>query len=62
MQIPSILGGALLAVAGAIWTLQGLGSSFVPVSFMTNAKEWVAIGLITTTIGLFLLVRGVKHR
>jgi len=62
MQIPSIVGGSLLAVAGAIWTLQGLGSSFVPVSFMTNAREWVAIGLLTMAIGLVLLIRGVKHR
>jgi len=62
MRIPTIVGGSLLAVAGAIWTLQGLGSSFVPVSFMTNAREWVVIGLLTMTIGVVLVVRGARRR
>jgi len=61
MRIPPIIGGSLLAVAGAIWTLQGLGSSFVPVSFMTNAREWVVIGLLTMAIGITLVIRGAKR-
>lgn len=57
-----VIGGSLLAAAGAIWTLQGLGSTFVPVSFMTNAREWIAIGLLTVAIGVLLVVRGTKRR
>ncbi|MFV1999643.1 MAG: hypothetical protein ACC654_04685 [Acidimicrobiia bacterium] len=62
MRVPLIVGGSLLAIAGAIWTLQGLGSSFVPVSFMTNAREWVVIGLLTMAIGIALAIRGAKRR
>lgn len=46
--------GALAILAGAIWTLQGVG--ILPGSFMSSNPTWVVIGLITAVIGLGLIV------
>jgi len=62
MHVPTIIGGSLLSLAGAVWTLQGLGSTFVPTSFMTNATEWVLIGLVTVAIGGGVIMTGMKRR
>jgi len=55
-----IVGGSLLTIMGLVWTLQGLGSAYVPTSFMTNATAWVVIGLITATAGVTLVLRTLR--
>lgn len=61
MRVPRIITGSLLCLAGTVWTLQGLGSTLVPNSFMTNATEWVAIGLVTIAAGVGVIVTGIKR-
>jgi hypothetical protein len=52
--------GALIAVAGIVWTLQGLG--YVTGSFMTGATQWAFIGLVTAAAGLLLMGLGLFRR
>jgi hypothetical protein len=52
--------GALIAVAGVVWTLQGLG--YVTGSFMTGATLWAVIGPVTAVAGLALIAVGVLRR
>ena len=47
--IPTIL-GVLLALAGVIWMLQGLGV-IVSSSFMTGDRLWVVLGAIAVVAG-----------
>ena len=51
-----VLAGALVAVAGMVWTLQGLG--YVGGSFMTGATLWAVIGPVTAVVGLALVALG----
>jgi hypothetical protein len=46
--------GILLALAGGVWFLQGIG--VLPGSFMSNNPQWVIIGLIAVVIGVGLAV------
>jgi len=48
--------GALIGVAGIVWTLQGLG--YVTGSFMTGATLWAVIGPVTALAGLVLIAFG----
>jgi hypothetical protein len=48
--------GALIVVAGIVWTLQGLG--YVTGSFMTGATLWAVIGPVTALAGLALIAFG----
>jgi hypothetical protein len=52
--------GALIGVAGIIWTLQGLG--YVTGSFMTGATLWAVIGPVTALAGLALIAVGLLRR
>jgi hypothetical protein len=52
--------GALIGVAGIIWTLQGLG--YVTGSFMTGATLWAVIGPVTALAGLTLIAFGLLRR
>lgn len=52
--------GALLALLGAIWTLQGLG--LVGGSFMTGSKVWLVIGLVALVAGGWVVVRALRRR
>jgi hypothetical protein len=52
--------GALLGIAGIIWTLQGLG--YVTGSFMTGATLWAVIGPVTALAGLALIAFGLFRR
>ncbi len=61
MQTLKIIGGALLALMGIVWMLQGFGSSYVPTSFMTNAPEWILIGLVTAAAGITIVVRTIRR-
>lgn len=45
--------GVLLALAGSIWILQGLGV-IVSSSFMTGDRTWVVLGAVALTGGAAL--------
>ena len=45
--------GALLALAGAVWSLQG--ANLLGGSFMTGETQWLVIGLVCLAAGLGLL-------
>ena len=52
--------GVLAAVAGLVWTLQGLG--YVGGSFMSGATVWAVIGPLVALAGLALIVVAVRSR
>jgi hypothetical protein len=54
------IGGAVLALLGTIWMLQGL--NVLPGSFMTGQPFWAAAGLVSLLVGLGLLVTGLRRR
>jgi hypothetical protein len=60
MATGRIVLGIVLALAGAVWTLQGLG--FVGGSFMTGATIWAVIGPVTIVVGLIVAVAGFRAR
>jgi hypothetical protein len=55
-----VAAGALIAIAGIVWTLQGLG--YVTGSFMTGATVWAIIGPVTAVAGLALIAFGLIRR
>jgi hypothetical protein len=55
-----VVAGALIAVAGIVWTLQGLG--YVTGSFMTGATVWAVVGPATALAGLALIGFGLLRR
>ena len=60
MAIGRIVLGAVLALGGVVWILQGLG--FVGGSFMTGATIWAVIGAVTTLVGLIVALTGFRRR
>lgn len=60
MPTGRIVLGIVLAVVGAVWTLQGLG--VVGGSFMTGATIWAVIGPVTALAGLGVAVTGLRRR
>lgn len=61
MRVARIGAGILVSLVGIVWTLQGLGSEYVPQSFMTNSVWWVVIGLATLIAGVTLVVRASRQ-
>lgn len=55
-----IIGGALLALVGAVWTLQGVG--VLPGSAMTGELLWAIVGPIVAIVGIALLWVGFARR
>ena len=53
MRTFSFIIGLLAVLAGAVWTLQGIG--IIPGSFMSSNLTWVIIGLVTVAVGLGLV-------
>ncbi|MEK6192098.1 MAG: hypothetical protein AABM41_07220 [Chloroflexota bacterium] len=53
--------GVLIAVAGAIWILQGL-NVIISASFMTGSRIWVVIGAVAVVGGLALSWWGWSRR
>jgi hypothetical protein len=53
-----IVVGALIAIAGVIWALQGFG--FVGGSSMTGATLWAVIGPLAALVGLAMIVTGLR--
>jgi hypothetical protein len=59
-QIVLVVIGLLAALAGSVWTLQGLG--YVGGSFMSGATVWAVIGPIVAFVGLVLITVGLSGR
>jgi hypothetical protein len=59
-QILLVVIGIAAALAGLVWTLQGLG--YVGGSFMSGATVWAVIGPVVTLAGLLLIVVGLWTR
>jgi hypothetical protein len=55
-----VVGGVLLVVTGAVWTLQGLG--YLPGSVMSGVTFWAVIGPVVAVFGLVLIARGWSRR
>ena len=55
-----LMTGAVLALLGTVWMLQGL--NVLPGSFMTGQAFWAAAGLVSLLVGLGLLVTGLRRR
>jgi drug/metabolite transporter (DMT)-like permease len=56
----SLIGGIVLAVAGIVFTLQGLG--VLSGSSMSNTTTWSVLGPIITIVGAALIFRGTRLR
>ncbi len=52
--------GALVAIAGVVFTLQGLG--YVKGSFMTGATVWAVAGPLIAIVGLAMVAVGLRVR
>ncbi len=52
--------GVAAALAGIVWTLQGLG--YVGGSFMSGATVWAVIGPVVALIGVVLIAAGSRRR
>jgi uncharacterized membrane protein len=59
-QIMLVVIGLAAAVAGLVWTLQGLG--YVGGSFMSGATVWAVVGPIVALVGLALITVGLRSR
>ena len=59
-QILLVVIGVAAALAGLVWTLQGLG--YMGGSFMSGATVWAVIGPLVALAGLALIVVGVRSR
>jgi hypothetical protein len=51
--------GVVLAIAGAIWALQGFG--VIGGSFMSGDSVWAIIGPIIAVAGLALVALGIRR-
>jgi hypothetical protein len=56
--VPAV--GVVLALVGALWTLQGVG--VIGGSAMTGSRFWMTIGLIALIVGIGLIWRAVRVR
>ena len=54
MKLITTIFGALLAILGTIWVLQGL--NILPGSFMTGDIKWAIYGGVAIVVGLGLVV------
>jgi hypothetical protein len=52
--------GVLLALAGVVWTLQGVG--VMGGRAMSGVTLWAIVGPVVAVVGLTLLVVGVRRR
>ena len=59
-QVLLVVIGVAAAVAGIVWTLQGLG--YVGGSFMSGATVWAVIGPVVALAGLVLIVIAGRSR
>ena len=59
-QIVLVVIGVIAALAGLVWTLQGLGD--IGGGFMSGATVWAVIGPIVVLVGLVLITLGLRSR
>lgn len=59
-QLVLIVIGVLVALTGAVWTLQGLG--YISGSFMTGATLWAIIGPVVLLAGIAILAVALRSR
>jgi hypothetical protein len=59
-QLVLIVIGGLVALTGAVWTLQGFG--YISGSFMTGATLWAVIGPVVLLAGLAIMVVALRSR
>jgi hypothetical protein len=57
--LPLVL-GALMCMAGVVWTLQGLG--YVSGSPMTGVAFWAIVGPAVAGFGVALMIVGFRRR
>jgi hypothetical protein len=53
MRLAAMVIGLLIALAGAVFSLQG--ANILPGSFMTGDRRWLVIGAVLLVIGLGLV-------
>jgi hypothetical protein len=53
------IAGALIVIAGVVWTLQGLG--FIKGSVMTGVTLWVLVGPLIALCGVAVTVTGLRR-
>ena len=59
-QVRLAVAGVGAALAGIVWTLQGLG--YVGGSFMSGVTVWAVIGPVVALAGLVLIVMAARTR
>jgi hypothetical protein len=59
-QLVLMVIGGLVALTGAVWTLQGLG--YISGSFMTGATLWAIIGPVVLLAGLAIMAAALRGR
>jgi hypothetical protein len=59
MRIIAVLVGVLVALAGTVWALQGVG--VIMGSFMSNSPSWIWIGTATAVVGVALAAFGLRY-
>ena len=59
-QVLLAVAGVVAALAGIVWTLQGLG--YVGGSFMSGVTVWAVIGPVVALAGLVLIVMAARVR
>jgi hypothetical protein len=52
-------GARIVLVAGIVWVGQGAG--FIPGSFMTGDRTWLAIGIVVGVVGIVLLASAARR-
>ncbi|TLZ80791.1 MAG: hypothetical protein E6K05_07600 [Methanobacteriota archaeon] len=58
MRMIAVIIGVLIALAGVVWALQGIG--VMPGSFMSNNPPWIWIGAGTALFGIVLAAFGLR--
>ena len=58
MRIPIIVVGAVIALAGTVFWLQGLSIVGPTTSFMYGNPEWMSNGLIILAAGILVIIAG----
>ncbi|HZB10546.1 MAG TPA: hypothetical protein VE525_15695 [Rubrobacter sp.] len=58
MRYVLLIVGALIALMGGVWLLQGIG--ILPGSFMTGQLFWAVMGAVSMAVGGLLVVAGFR--
>lgn len=58
MRYVLLVVGALMALVGGVWILQGVG--ILPGSFMTGESFWAIMGVLVLVAGAMLIFSGAR--